>query len=168
LQQYFKESQSRIFTMASVHEELYESQNFQKVDLNTFLNRIIPDIVHLYSQDTHITYEIDAEEILIEISLAIPLGLIVNEIVTNSIQHAFPNYEHLRIDINCNRKESSVELIYQDNGIGIPDAYYSAEPKSLGIQLIDTLVKQISGSYEVWKHQGCAFHLLIPLQTELI
>ena len=168
LQQYFKESQSRIFTMASVHEELYESENFQKVDLNTFLNRILPDLVHLYSQDTLITYEIDAEEILVQISLAIPLGLIVNEIVTNSIQHAFPNYEKGRIDISCNIKDSSVELIIRDNGIGMPDTYYSDEPKSLGIQLIDTLVKQIRGSYEVRNHQGCVFHLLIPLQTELI
>lgn len=121
MQHYFKESKSCIFTMASVHEEIYESENFQKVNLKTFLNLIIPDIVHLYSQNTLITYEIDTEEILVQISLAIPSGLIVNEVVTNNFQHVFPNYEHGRIDICYNIKDSSVEWIIRDNGIGMPD-----------------------------------------------
>ena len=166
LLQYFKESQSRIFTMASVHEELYESENFQKIDLGTFLNRIVPDLVHLYSQSTMITYEVEAEEILVELNLAIPVGLIANEIVTNSIQHAFPKYPSGHINISCRKADNTVELSISDNGIGIPASYNSEEPHSLGIQLIDTLVKQIHASYEIHNENGCEFNLFIPLQNE--
>lgn len=168
LLQYFKESQSRIFTMASVHEELYESENFQKIDLGRFLNRIVPDLVHLYSQSTMITYEVEAEEILVELNLAIPVGLIANEIVTNSIQHAFPNYQSGHIYISCRKENHTIELNISDNGIGIPATYNSDEPHSLGIQLIDTLVKQIHASYEIQNENGCSFHLLIPLQNESV
>ncbi|MFW5710426.1 MAG: cache domain-containing protein [Spirochaetota bacterium] len=168
LLQYFKESQSRIFTMASVHEELYESENFQKIDLGRFLNRIVPDLVLLYSQSTMITYEVEAEEILVELNLAIPVGLIANEIVTNSIQHAFPNYQSGHIYISCRKENHTIELNISDNGIGIPATYNSDEPHSLGIQLIDTLVKQIHASYEIQNENGCSFHLLIPLQNESV
>ena len=167
LLQYFKESQSRVFTMASVHEELYESENFQKVELNAFLNRIVPDLVHLYSQDTIITYEINAEEIFVELSLAIPIGLIANEIITNSIQHAFPGSQTGHIYISCSVENNAIVLIIHDNGIGIPDTYNSDEPNSLGIQLIDTLVKQIHANYEIRNEDGCAVHLFIPLHIEL-
>lgn len=166
LLQYFKESQSRVYTMASVHEELYEAENFQKVDLNAFLNRIVPDLIQLYSQDTIITYEIKAEEILVELSLAIPVGLIVNEIITNSIQHAFPEYAKGHIDIRCNLENSTIELYIHDNGIGISETRDPKESHSLGIQLIDTLVKQIKGKYNIQNQQGCTFHLMIPFQSE--
>ncbi len=167
LLQYFKESQSRIFTMASVHEELYESENFQKIDLGTFLSRIVPDLVHLYSQKTMITYEVEADKILVELNLAIPVGLIANEIITNSIQHAFPGYQSGHIYISCRKANHTIELNISDNGIGIPASYNAAEPQSLGIQLIDTLVKQIHASYEIRNEKGCEFHLFIPQQNEI-
>lgn len=166
LRQYFKESQSRIFTMASVHEELYESENFQKIELGAFLNRIVPDLVHLYSQDTAVTYEVKAEEILVELNTAIPVGLIANEIITNSIQHAFPGYQTGHIEISCSVQNHAIALLIRDNGIGIPASYNSTEPYSLGIQLIDTLVKQINASYELRNEHGCIFHLRIPFHAE--
>lgn len=166
LLQYFKESQSRIFAIASVHEELYESENFQKIDLNAYINRIVPDLVHLYSENTRIEYEIQADEIFVELSLAIPLGLIINELITNSIQHAFPNYQSGHIALSCTQNDGEIDLLIRDNGVGIPAEYKKNTPKTLGIQLIDTLVKQISGRYLIKNENGCLFHIIIPFHSE--
>ncbi len=159
---YFKESQSRIFTIASVHEELYESANFSKVDLDAYIGRIVPDLVHLYSEDTIITYDIEADSVFVELSTAIPLGLILNEIITNSIQHAFPQQDSGHISIQCKEQDDFIVFSIEDNGIGIPRSIQENKPHTLGIQLIDTLVQQINGTYSVTNETGCLVIIHIP------
>lgn len=154
LLQYFKESQSRIFTIASVHEELYESENFSKVDLKAYINRIVPDLVHLYSNATLISYDIDADTVSVELSTAIPLGLILNEVITNSIQHAFPKYESGHISVRCKKTGKNIVFSVKDDGIGIPDTVQRNHPDTLGIQLIDTLTTQIKSTYTITNRSG--------------
>lgn len=166
LLQYFKESQSRIFTIASVHEELYKSENFQKIDLDAYIKRIVPDLVRLYSEKTRIEYEIQADEIFVKLSLAIPLGLIINELITNSIQHAFPHSQSGHIAVSCTQRDDEIELIIRDNGIGISEEHQLDTPHTLGIQLIDTLVQQIHGRYLIKNENGCLFHIHVPFQSE--
>ncbi len=154
LLQYFKESQSRIFTIASVHEELYESENFSKVDLKAYINRIVPDLVHLYSNSAFISYDIEVDSVFVELSTAIPLGLILNEVITNSIQHAFPAYEKGFISVRCKKTDKNIAVTVKDDGIGIPDTVQRSYPDTLGIQLIDTLAAQIKSTYTIKNESG--------------
>lgn len=160
--QYFKESQNRIFTIASVHEGLYKSENLSAVDLEEYLYKIVPELINVYANSTRILYNIQVEKIEVSINTAIPIGLIVNEIITNSIQHAFPDREQGHIDIRSHYDGRMLTIIITDDGIGLPKEVEKGEPQTLGIQLIDTLIKQLKADYSIDNADGCRISIRIP------
>jgi PAS domain S-box-containing protein len=154
----FKNGQSRIRSMALVHEKLYESKNLAGIDFAEYIRSITTYLFTLYKISEAVRLNVDIKDILLDINTAIPCALIVNEIVSNSLKYAFPEgiegeiYIGLRSD-----KPDKFILIVKDNGIGFPKELDFRKTESLGMQLIIMLAGQLEGTVELDKSKGTAF-----------
>jgi len=97
-------------------------------------------------------------DITLNMETAIPLGLIISEMVTNSLKHAFPNSKG-EISISLHTKDEETELIIKDNGVGVPKDFYTQKPGKLGLQLLNTLVEQLEGTIKLDRSQGTTFKI---------
>jgi PAS domain S-box-containing protein len=141
-----KSSQMRINSIALIHEKLYQNEDLSQISFDIYLEELTDVILSsLRSSETKVTVNIDAEPIELTISQAIPCGLILNELITNANKHAFPNQDTGNIVITLTEEDNLVRLTVVDNGVGIPDDADLENPKSLGLKLIRTLSKQLSG-----------------------
>lgn len=159
-------SQMRINSIALVHEKLYQNEDLSEISFDIYIKQLV-DVISssLSSQGVDISIEIDAEAIQLTVIQAIPCGLIINELITNAFKHAFPNRQSGTVKISFNREGSQVKLCVTDNGVGIPDVDNIENPKSLGLTLIQTLSKQLSGKAEFTSlDSGTRFTLLFELQ----
>ncbi len=158
----FKESQNRIITMSLVHEKLYQSDDFTKIDLNGYVKDIVHGLYQSYGINTgKIVLNIIVEDVLLVVDSAIPCGLIINELVTNSLKHAFPDSRKGEIKIVVRRTDENwVELVISDNGIGIPEDIDFRKTESLGLQLVTILVEsQLHGEIYLDRSKGTEFKI---------
>lgn len=168
----FKESQDRVRSMAMIHENLYRSENLARINLEKYIQKLISGLFNSYGiKSGLIISKINVESVMLDIDSAIPCGLILNEIVTNSLKHAFPvNIDHEQADLKFNSPEdyreisiemlqegNSLKMIVGDNGIGFPENIDFKNTDSLGLQLVNTLVKQLNGSIELENGNGTKF-----------
>lgn len=154
-----KESRGRVKSMAMIHEKLYHSHNLSHLNMEEYLNNLVIDILRSYSSvSSNITADIDVEEIYLNIDTALPMGLIVNELVSNSIKHAFPEGKG-QIYVKLESKEDMYILTVKDNGVGIPDDIDPFESSSLGLKLVTSLSLQLEGDLEVIKDSETSFIL---------
>ena len=147
----FKDSQNRIESMALIHEKLYQSKNLARIEISDYIQDLVTNLVCSYQGNSNtITFNINIEDILLSIDTAIPCGLIVNELVTNSLKHAFPSNEtgEIRIDLHLNAN-NKLTLIVSDNGIGFTKNYDFQNTESLGLQLVNALTHQMEGTIEL-------------------
>lgn len=154
----FKETQSRARSMAIIHERLYQSEDLKTIDFGKYIRtlamelsrtyRVSPDLVKLH---------INVEDVKLDINTSIPLGLIVNELVSNSMKHAFPDGRNGEIDIDFYLKDDVYSLNVCDNGIGFPEDLDFRKTESLGLQLVNTLSGQIDATVELDRSQGTDF-----------
>lgn len=153
----FKRTQDRIRSMALIHEKLYQSQDLARVNFAKYLESFVVHLFNTYSIDPRlIKLNLDLEEIKTDINRAIPLGLIFNELVSNSFKHAFPEGRKGEVSISLRgggKREENV-LVVKDNGVGIPEKMDIKKPQTLGLQLVNDLVKQIKGGLSVSKESG--------------
>ncbi len=148
-----KESENRIQSMAMIHEKLYQTDTFAEIELGAYLNELIAHIDNHYS-DTNVQAEVDAEEVYLEISQAVPCGLLANEVLTNCYKHAFPSGEG-RITITLSMKEEKCELYIKDNGVGFAKHILEQDKDtSLGLNLIKGLSKQLKGQVDMGNDDG--------------
>ena len=147
----FEESLNRIRSMAIIHEKLYKTREISKINFSKYLNDLTANIFRSYSSiSSGIRVKIKADDILLNIDIAIPLGLIVNELVSNSIKYAFPDKREGKILIEFHYdKGGSLLLVVVDNGIGLPEGLDIGNTESLGLQLVNTLVGQLKGTIDV-------------------
>ena len=147
----FEESLNRIRSMAIIHEKLYKTREISKINFSEYLNDLTANIFRSYSSiSSGIRIKIKADDILLNIDTAIPLGLIVNELVSNSIKYAFPDKREGKILIEFHYdKGGSLLLVVGDNGIGLPEGLDIGNTESLGLQLVNTLVGQLKGTIDV-------------------
>ncbi len=144
-----KESQNRIKTMAIIHESLYQNKSFSSVNFSEYVRTLINNIVHSYSSSKEkIKVELNIENVILPLDSSIPAGLILNELVTNSIKHAFPGTRIGTISVGLKCKENLVFLELKDNGVGFKENVSFQNSHSLGLQLVNTLIEQIDGNYE--------------------
>jgi len=174
----FKESQNRVASMALIHEELYKGNRIDTLDFSDYLRKLAADLFSSYNlRNDKIRLKIELEQVYLDMDTAIPLGIIVNEVVSNSLKHAFSNGREGEIGITLkkaenftvNKESSGVEngckednslqyiLRVTDNGKGIPEEIDFQTADSLGFQLINILVEQIDGCIELRKDQGTDF-----------
>jgi two-component sensor histidine kinase len=158
-----QECANRVVSMALVHEKLYKSGNLSNIPFHEYLEQLCQDIQDSLIHDQRIQLYIETEEIYLTIEKAIPAGLIVNEIVTNSIKHAFQGRESGQIHVHLMRQHASVYLLIKDDGVGIQQRPDTEKEESLGFLLVDSLVNQLDGTYEFVTHNGTSFMLRFPI-----
>ncbi len=156
--EFFKESQSRAKSMALIHERLYQSDNFKSIDFGEYIVKLSNDLFHTYNCDaSHVNFDIEVENIMVDVDTAIPLGLIVNELLSNSLKHGFPDARSGDIKIKFHRYHDKLQLIVKDDGIGLSGKIDYKNTDSLGLQLVNLLTGQIDGELEVNMNGGTEF-----------
>ena len=155
-----RESMGRVKTMATIHEKLYESPSLNEIDFKEFTEKLVYDILYSYGIQTGtIKTELCIENIKFNIDTAIPLGLIINELVTNSIKYAFP-LDGGTITIKLRTILNNFELIISDNGIGIPKNIDPRNTTTLGLRLVTTLINQLEGKLKININNGTEFKII--------
>ncbi|MFN2218978.1 MAG: histidine kinase dimerization/phosphoacceptor domain -containing protein [Anaerolineae bacterium] len=155
----FEESQHRVRSMALVHERLYQTRDLASVDLTDYLQRLASYLLRSYrGTSPSIRLNVNAEPIALGIDLAVPCGLIVNELVSNSLKHAFSDGQEGEITIDLGiDPEGRYRLVVGDNGLGLPDDLDFRNTESLGLRLVSTLVDQLEGTIELDRSNGTRF-----------
>lgn len=157
----FKESQNRIKTMALIHEELYQREDLSRINLAEYINGLARNLMASYSiQSGRISLVMDLEDADIALDTAIPCGLIVNEIVSNSLSHAFPGNQSGQIKIDFKTRDpGNYELTILDDGIGLPPELNVKETRTLGLRLITILAEQLGADLHIERNGGTVFRL---------
>jgi len=157
----FKESQDRIRSMALIHEKLYRSKDLASIDIAGYIRDLTTSLIHSYGASAAaIKVNIDVRDIFLDITASIPCGLIINELVSNSLKHAFPDGREGDLKIAMHRTNGDkIELIVSDNGIGFPEDMDFRKTESLGMQVAITLVEQLDGTIELDRSKGTAFKI---------
>ncbi len=158
----FRESRDRINAMASIHEKLYRSENIGDIRFGEYVKTFVYGLFSSYGIDparTKLVVEMD--DITLGIELAIPCGLIVNELVSNALKYAFPDGREGEIRISLQTtSDNGMELTVTDNGIGLPETLDFKETESLGLHLVTILVEgQLDGEIELDRRCGASFHI---------
>ncbi len=155
----FKQSQNRIRSMALIHEALYKSSDLANIDFTDYISRMTTHLLSIYREDLgEVKIKQEAEGIFLDINRAIPCGLLISELVSNSLKHAFPDKKKGQIIIEMNKgKRGEYILEIKDTGIGFPEALDFRETQTLGLQLVGDLVNQLRGSIELKKGEGTDF-----------
>jgi len=147
VQDILRESQNRIKSMALIHQILYQSNDFARMDFSNFLDSLVPTLASSYGADpARIVLSIIAVDVRLPLGMAIPCGLLVNELISNALKHAFPGDRHgeIKIDLSI-ASDGHVLLAVEDDGVGIPDDLDLDQTATLGLQLVMLLTDQIGG-----------------------
>lgn len=157
----FNESQSRIRTMALIHESLYQSNDLSKINFAEYICKLAANLFRSYEiTSSGIKQIINVDDVFLEIDVAVPCGLIVNELVSNSLKYAFTSGNEGEIRIELHSAQScNFTLIVSDNGIGLPKNLDLQKTKTLGLQLVNNLVEQLEGSVEIDSNGGTKFKI---------
>jgi PAS domain S-box-containing protein len=158
------DSQNRIESMALIHEKLYQSKNFAKVDLSTYIEDLSNHLFASYNLNPrHISLRQNVKDANLPLDAAIPCGLLVNELVSNALKHAFPDNRTGEIFIQLLKNDrDELELIVRDNGIGLPQKLNVENNNSLGLRLVRSLARQLKGKLEIYNDEGAVFSLAFP------
>jgi two-component sensor histidine kinase len=166
----FKESQDRVISMALIHEELYKGSGFEMLNFSPYIEKLAENLFRTYRLgSTDINLNVDLEEnALFDMDTAVPLGIIVNELVSNSLKYAFIGKDRGVIEVKLCRdenvdcksegcKSTGFVLTVSDNGVGIPENLDIKDLNSLGLQLVTSLVDQLDGELVLKRNKGTEF-----------
>jgi two-component sensor histidine kinase len=149
----FSESANRIKSMSLVHEQLYSSQNLSKIDFGSYIETLTKLILMSYEMpSSRVKIQIDIKDVELNIETSIPLGLVVNELVSNAMKHAFPGDREGEIIISMKKNESKneYELMIEDNGVGLPEGFDIHKTDTLGLKLVTMMAEnQLNGNIEL-------------------
>lgn len=160
VQEMFKEARNRIITMALIHEKLYESKDLTNINLKQYLSKLIDYLKSSYILNKEVAIKTKIEEIKLNIDTVIPLGILINEIVSNSLKYAFDdNAVNPEIEIIISKKQDEYELIAGDNGKGFDKKLFYNETNTLGLELIKMLSEQLNGSVKILDKPGTWYHI---------
>jgi two-component sensor histidine kinase len=154
----------RVMSMALVHQKMYQNKSISMVEFAPYITELIAEIRNSIDLKKNITFKTEIEPIQLDLSTTIPLGLILNELITNAIKHAFPSKENPEIFIALKKVDQThFEVLVADNGIGSSPSHL---PKSngLGLSLIESLTEQINGKCEFKTDNGLRFKLIVPIR----
>jgi two-component sensor histidine kinase len=167
--------------MALIHEELYKGGGFEMLNFSPYIEELAENLFQTYRLgNTDIRLRLDlAENTFFDMDIAVPLGMIVNELVTNSFKHAFNNINQGEIQIGLHREEegecilctnedcsTTFTLTVSDNGVGIPEALDVEDVETLGMQLVTSLVDQLDGELELSRENGTEFIIRFTVREE--
>lgn len=160
-----RDSQLRINSMALIHEKLYQSDNLSVIKFGKYIGELIDVIADSHiTKDKPIEIEIESDPVEFTITQAIPCGLLMNEIVTNALKHAFDERKTGTISISLKKKGENIELVIADDGVGLPDNFEELKEKSLGMTLIYTLASQLNAEMKIESDEGTRYRLSFEIQ----
>ena len=152
----FRDSQNRIRSMSLIHENLYRARDLARIDSVEYVKSLARHLFSIYRvSSAAVKLNMDIGDVFLDINTAIPCGLIINELISNSLKHAFPDGRAGEISVSMRPvKGSEIELVVSDNGIGLPEDLDFRKAETLGLQLVSTLVEQIGGTMELEREGG--------------
>ena len=153
-----RESQNRVKSMSFIHENLYRTKDFNKIDFTEYIENLTKSMIHSYQYaENNISLVLDLDPVFLSMDLSIPCGLIINELLSNSLKYAFPQKTGI-ISISIKKTTfKRIEIIVEDNGIGYTKGLDSDTEGSLGMLLVRTLISQIDGKITLLKHKGTKY-----------
>ncbi len=160
----FRECQNRVRSMALIHEVLYQAKDLARVNFAEYIKNLSVNLFRSYGVSSKaIDLNISVRDVMLEIDTAIPCGLIINELVSNSLKYAFPGGKVGSITIDMHPEdEDQLVLIVSDNGVGLPEGLDFRHTETLGLQLVNTLTDQLKGHIEVQGIHGTEFKISFP------
>jgi|GEM_PF-757068 len=162
LKQVMAETQNRVRAMSFVHEKLYQSEDISRIDLASYTRFLVSHLFSFYGVNTRqVALNIDIGKIMLNINTAIPLGLIINELVSNTLKHAFPDGRTGTLSIAVREDERRLFLTLSDDGAGLPAGFDWRHAESLGLRLVISLVGQLDGTIELDRSAGTAFVIVV-------
>jgi two-component sensor histidine kinase len=157
IRKHFLEIQNRISAISYIHEKLYQSNNFAKIDLKEYIEELVNSIIKFFSKNEDIKVNYDLDSIYVTTKHALPIALIVNELVTNSLKYAFNDPKiigKMDIILKKNNDSDTISFTISDNGPGIPINIDISKSKSLGFKLLNIFTRQLKGSYQIKNEIG--------------
>jgi len=156
----FHESQGRIRSMALIHEQLYRSDDLARIDFAAYVEQLIAHLRHgVGSSGGRVDFRLDVQPVPLSLDLAIPCGMIVNELVSNALEHAFPDCRSGEIAVEFIHDEAGYRLTVADNGVGMGAEPAGDQGTSLGMKVVEALARQLHGEFDVRQDGGTAFVL---------
>lgn len=155
----FHECINRVGAMALVHEQTYLSKDLANIDVNSYMSSLVRDLISAYNVRLQLETDIDIQVRTLGVDTLVPLGLLINEIVSNSFKHAFKERDKGRIIVHLRGQEGDLELYIGDDGVGLPDTGKWERPESLGMELVHTLAGQLDATIEMVPGQGTRYIL---------
>lgn len=162
VRQIFEDSQSRISSMALVHDSLYRSQDFACVNLSEYVQTLTSRLFHTYRihpEAVNLVLEV-APEVVVSLEKAIPCGLILNELMTNALKHGFIGKETGEVTVSLTSHHSQVFLTVENDGQHLPESFELQKISSMGLRLVNALVSQLNGQVTVEKNQKTRFKVM--------
>lgn len=157
-----KNSQSRIHSMAMIHEKLYQTNSLSQISLSSYIKELVETIHQTFAEQESVILEFDMEEVSVNLDTIIPCGLMINELVVNAFKHAFKNSGGI-LSIELKKEGERAELIVADNGPGMPADIKTEQKDSLGLLLINTFAAQLEAETELTSNNGTCFKIRFPL-----
>jgi len=159
----FQESQERVRVMANIHTMLYQSADLARVDFGGFIRDLADRLQQSYGlSGSSIEINADIADVSMAIETSIPCGLILNELMSNTLKHAFPEGRAGEVTVSMKTAGDRFELKVQDNGIGLPESVDFKHPQSLGLELVRLLAEQIGGKIDLQVEGGTTFTITFP------
>lgn len=159
----FAASQNRIMSMAYVHEEIYRSDDLAHINLKEYAKRLTGRLVEALAGPRKITLDLSLRDVHVSIDQAVPCGIILNELISNALEHAFTGRDAGRLEVILTLDQGRVRLMIHDNGVGLPPNIDLSAPSSLGLQLVIRLVDQLRGRMSLDTGPGARFRVEFPL-----
>ncbi|TBO44502.1 tetratricopeptide repeat-containing sensor histidine kinase [Pedobacter kyonggii] len=165
-QQAILDSQNRVRSIALIHDQLYKTDNVTQISVFLYINELVDSLYDFLDDDiNNIEIFCEIEDFMLDVSQAIPIGIILNETVTNALKYAFPDNQNGKISIRVKKVDTFVEVIISDNGVGLPSNFNLSNVNTLGINLLKGLTPQLGGTFNIKNNNGLTIFLKFPLKS---
>lgn len=164
----FEESRNRINSMALVHEQLYRAGEYAQIEFGGYIDQLAATLFNMYQVESErVELQIEGKEVFLDLDKAIPCGLLLNELITNSLKYAFPKNRKGKLWIKLARQENEMILTIGDDGVGISEEFDFETSQSLGLQLVNLLtVHDLKGNIEIERNKGTQFRIEFPITNQ--
>jgi two-component sensor histidine kinase len=160
-----EECRNRVHAIALIHQTLYQARDYARVPFSAYAKNLADNILNAGASPGNVKFEMESESIALVVNKAIPCGLILNELISNALKHAFPNERHGTIRLHLLKADGHLEIEVADDGIGMNTNYDPITSSSLGLQLVWTLVEQLHGKVEIIREPGTTFRIRFPAEV---
>ena len=158
-----QEGRNRVKAMALIHQNLYQEENLIGVDLRSYIEKLTDSLIHSYRVDTEqISIKRQVASIPLDVDTIIPIGLILNELISNALKYAFKGRNEGEIAVKIDKTLEGLEINVWDNGVGLPEGFKIAKTRSLGFKLVQSFVKKMNAQLDIRSENGTAIRIFLP------